>query len=417
MILEKYSIGIGDRFGRQGKAQLNALIKAQSTGLDIVPVWNKSFREHGIIGTTPSDVRSEADQAVAALNWTDSYYVDADHINLGNVDTFIEGSDFFTLDVADYIGQKPNDEDVDSFMEDCRKYMGHLHIPGIDETLEITEDTIRAIAQKFLCAAKEAGRIYRHIVSVKGADNFITEVSTDESDEPQTPVELFFILAALAHEKIPAQTIAPKFTGRFNKGVDYVGNVRQFEKEFHQDIAVIHFAVKEFSLPENLKLSVHSGSDKFSLYGPINQALKKFNAGLHLKTAGTTWLEELIGLAEAGGEGLEIAREVYSRAFSRFDEICAPYQMVIDIDPGRLPDPRDVCQWDGLTFAGTLRHDQSSSLYNPHFRQLLHVGYKIAADLGPRYLDALRQYEQNIAVNVTKNLYERHILPVFVLDK
>ena len=107
---------------------------------------------------------------------------------------------------------------------------------------------------------------------------------------------MLFILAAIAAEGIPVQTIAPKFTGRFNKGVDYVGDVAQFG-EFREDIAVIAFAVEEFGLPQNLKLSVHSGSDKFSIYGPIRESLAEFGAGVHVKTAGTTWLEELIGLA------------------------------------------------------------------------------------------------------------------------
>ncbi len=91
--------------------------------------------------------------------------------------------------------------------------------------------------------------------------------------------------------------------------------------------------------PKNLKLSVHSGSDKFSIYQPIRQAMKKFDAGVHLKTAGTTWLEELIGLAEAGGEGLDLAKEIYAEAYSHREELCAPYAAVIDIDPAKLPTP------------------------------------------------------------------------------
>ena len=122
------------------------------------------------------------------------------------------------------------------------------------------------IAGKYLLAVQEAGKIYRHIAQMKGEGKFITEVSMDETDSPQTPPELLVILAALADEGIPIQTIAPKFTGRFNKGVDYVGNVGQFEKEFNDDLAVIAFAVKQYGLPGTLKLSVHSGSDKFSIY-------------------------------------------------------------------------------------------------------------------------------------------------------
>jgi len=244
----------------------------------------------------------------------------------------------------------------------------------------------------------------------------VTEVSMDETDMPQTPVEMLFILAAIADEGIPIQTIAPRFSGRFNKGVDYVGDVASFAKEFERDLAVIAFAVKEFGLPENIKLSIHSGSDKFSIYKPIAAALKKFDAGLHIKTAGTTWLEELIGLAMAGGDGLEIAKEIYAKALPKFDELCGPYATVIDIDKTKLPSADGVAKWDGQKFAAALRHDQSCGQYNPNFRQLLHVGYKIAAQLGTRYTEALQKHETTIAQNVTENIYERHIKPIFSPD-
>jgi len=413
MILGKYSFGIGDRFGHQGKAQLSALVKAKEQGLDITPVWNKSHREHSIIGTVPDDVRKEADSAVTALKWDGAYFVDADHIGLDNVDLFLESSDFFTLDVADFMGQPADKADVDSFVRKHEKYIGSLAVDGIDQALNITEEQIRAIAGKSLLAVKNAGAIYRHIEAAKGAGNFITEVSMDETDQPQTPVEMLFILAAIADEGIPAQTIAPKFTGRFNKGVDYVGDVAGFIKEFEQDLAVVAFAVEQFGLPENLKLSIHSGSDKFSIYGPIAKALKKFDAGLHLKTAGTTWLEELIGLAMAGGDGLSIAKEVYAEALLRFGELCGPYASVIDIDTTMLPTAEQVDEWDGQTFAKALRHDQSCEDYNLHLRQLLHVGYKIAAEMGTRFTDALRKHEEIIAQNVAENIYDRHIRPVF----
>jgi hypothetical protein len=414
MILGKYSFGIGDRFCHQGKAQLAAVMKAKEQGLDITPVWNKSYREHTIVKTVPADTRKEAVDAVAACGWDGPYFVDADHIGLGNVDSFIESSDFFTLDVADFIGQTADKTDVDSFVQKYKKYVGSLTIDGIEETLDITEDQIATIAGKFLLAAKEAGRIYRHIAAAKGADNFITEVSMDETDQPQIPVEMFFILAAVADEGIPAQTVAPKFTGRFNKGVDYVGDVAGFAKEFGEDLAVVAFAIEQFGLPENLKLSIHSGSDKFSIYGPMAKAMKRFDAGLHVKTAGTTWLEELIGLAMAGGDGLSIAKEVYAQALMRFGELCGPYATVIDIDTVELPTAEEVDEWDGQTFASALRHDQSCDQYNLHFRQLLHVAYKIAAEMGTRFTDALRKHEDIIAQNVTENIYERHIRPVFI---
>lgn len=414
MILPKYSMGVGDRFAHQGKAQLRAFAKAKAVGVEVAPVWNKSNREHMIVHSEPGSVRAEADGAVRAMGWEGAYFVDADHIGIKTVDGFIASSDFFTLDVADFIGKPAADEEVQAFVAAHRRFAGTLRVPGIEGTLDVSVGKIEAIARKYLFAAQEAGRIYRHIEAAKGKGKFVTEVSMDETDQPQTPMELLFILAALADQKVPAQTIAPKFTGRFNKGVDYVGDLGQFEKEFNDDLAVIAFAVKEFGLPENLKLSVHSGSDKFSIYGIIHRAIRKSDAGLHLKTAGTTWLEELIGLSMAGEEGLRIAKDVYRDALVRFDELCGPYATVIDIDKKRLPSASEVEGWSGEQFAGALRHDQRCSLYNPHLRQLLHVGYKVAAQMGDRYTGALEEYAGVIGENVTMNVWERHLRPIFV---
>ncbi|MBN1795363.1 MAG: hypothetical protein JW804_01695 [Sedimentisphaerales bacterium] len=414
MELSRFSFGLGDRFGLQGKAQLQALLKAKQQGVDITPVWNKSHREHSITGTKPADVRIEADEAVKALGYDGPYFVDADHINLSNVDLFIDSSDFFTLDVADFIGRRASEEQINIFVNKMDKHIGMLNIPGIDAPVEITTEDAERIASQVLLAVNQAGKIYRHIKAVKGDGNFITEVSMDETDRPQSPVEMFFILAAIADESIGAQTIAPKFTGRFNKGVDYVGDITLFEKEFNEDLAVIDFAVGEFGLPENLKLSIHSGSDKFSIYSPIKKALKKFNAGLHVKTAGTTWLEELIGLAASGGQGLELAKEIYAKALENIDELCEPYKTVIDIDRDKLPSVEQVKRWESQDYVNALKHNQSCDSYNPDLRQLLHVGYKIAAGMGNTYLDALKENEDIIAGCVTENIYDRHIKPLFI---
>jgi hypothetical protein len=227
-------------------------------------------------------------------------------------------------------------------------------------------------------------------------------------------VELLIILAAIADEGIPVETIAPKFSGRFNKGVDYLGDVEQFEREMALDVAAIAYAVEQYGLPESLKLSVHSGSDKFSIYPGIHATMKRFNVGVHLKTAGTTWLEELIGLAEAGGEGLALAKEVYAEALAHWKELCAPYAAVIDIDPGKLPSADAVRGWTSDEYTSALRHVESNPAYNPNLRQLLHVGFKVAAKMGPRYLKLLEANEPVIAKNVTENLYDRHIAPVFL---
>jgi hypothetical protein len=415
MILEKYSFGVGDRFASQGEAQLKAIMKAKDKGIDVVPVWNKSNREHLTIKTSPADVRAEADQAVRNLEWKGAYYVDADHIHLGTVDRFIDHSDFFTLDVADYIGKEISREEIDAFLEISEPYLGSLKIPRISEPFHIDRERLAGIARSFYGAIKEASSIYEHIASVKGADKMVAEVSMDEVEKPQTPVDMFFILLMISHFKIPAQTIAPKFTGRFNKGVDYVGNLDQFRKEFEEDLLVIDHAVKTFGLPENLKLSVHSGSDKFSIYPVMGELIRKHGKGIHIKTAGTTWLEEVIGLAMAGGDALKMAGTLYSRAYERREELCGPYSTVIDIDPSTLPLPSEVEKWDGTKFANTLRHIPGHPDYHPGFRQLVHVGYKVAAELGHEYLDMIHKHRDIVGEQVTANLYDRHLCRLFNL--
>ena len=412
--LGKFSFGMGDRFGQQGRAQLQACVLATELGAEFIPVWNKSNREHTFIGTEPASLRAEADAAVQALGWVQPYHVDADHIRMETVDRFIAPSDFFTIDVADSIGQPAASDAVKAFVSRHPELVGSLAIPHIESPFTTTRAEVEAVAAKFLLAVQEAGRIYRHIAAAKGAANFITEVSMDETDRPQTPPELLIILAALSDENIPLQTIAPKFTGRFNKGVDYAGDIRQFEKEFNEDLAVIAYAIDKYGFPPSLKLSVHSGSDKFSIYEPMRRALKKFAAGVHIKTAGTTWLEELIGLAEAGGDGLEIAKEIYAYAIGHVDEFCAPYASVIDIDKAKLPDAHTVNAWSSDQFVAALRHEPRNPAYNPSFRQLLHVSFKVAAKKGDRYLAALRKHEAVVARNVTGNLFERHMKPLLL---
>ena len=374
----KYSFGIGDRFNHEAVNQLKALIKVEKDfGVHFTPVWNKSNREHTLIGTEPMATRKEADAAVKALGYAEDYFCDADHINLSNVDKFIDACDFFTIDVADYIGKSGS------------------------------------LEERYLPAVREAGRIYRHIAEKKGADNFVTEVSMDEVDVAQTPDEIKFILTELAKEKVPLQTFAPKFTGRFNKGVDYVGDLAQFEREFEEDLKVIQWAVKELGLPANLKLSIHSGSDKFSIYPIMGRLIRKYDMGIHVKTAGTTWLEAIIGLSLADPEALKLAKKIYRIALTRMDELTVPYATVIDVDKSKLPPPDVVDGWDAQTFAKTLRHDEAEPLYNPSFRQLIHVSFKVAAELKDEYIPALERSEAVIGREIEANIGERHVRRLF----
>jgi hypothetical protein len=413
MKLPRYSLGTGDRFGQEGKALLKAVMKARNDGINLAIVWNKSEREHSIIDSSPKDVLIEAKNAVKNLNYSGKYFIDADHIGFTYVDRFIEYSNYFTLDVAEFIGRKASKKQINSFLKNCNDYIGDIKIPHINEPLQTNNEKIRLIAEKYLLAVKKAGKIYRKIEKKKGEDNFITEISMDETDRPQTSIELFFILLAIAEEKIPLQTIAPKFTGSFIKGIDYIGDIDQFTREFNSYLAIITFAMEEFSLPSNLKLSIHSGSDKFSLYKPINKAIKKFNTGIHVKTAGTTWLEELIGLALAGDEALKMVKNIYKEAYARFEELCKPYASVISITKEALPAPESVNNWTSEQYVAALRHNPNNKSFNRNLRQLLHVAYKIAAEMGNKFIRTLKAHQKIISKQVTFNMFERHIKKLF----
>jgi tagaturonate epimerase len=414
MQIEKYSIGIGDRFGQEGVAQLGAVQQAERAGVVVAPVWNKSFREHSLIGTMPEDVRAEADDAVKRAGWKHGYYVDADHIGVKNVDGFLAASDFYTLDVADFIGHPPDAAALHAFVRDMAPFRGTLRIPGVDAAFEVTDAVLEKIGRTYLFAVMEAGRTYRHILAAKGEGNFIPEVSTDEATEPQLPFELYFILAALAREKIPVQTIAPKFSGKFLKGIDYVGDLKVFAREFEDDLAVVKHAIGVFGLPASLKVSVHTGSDKFSLYPIMRRALQKQGAGLHLKTAGTNWLEEVIGVALSGGSGLAVAKKIYLQALPRFDELCKPYATVVEIDRARLPPPAAVEKWSAEDFVNRLRHDQAQPAYDRNLRQLVHVAFRVAAEMGTEWTGALATARETAGRCVRENLFDRHIRPLFL---
>ena len=417
-ILNTYSLGTGDRFAHQAKFQLEAVRAAAELGIQLDIVWNKSKREHLSIGSGPEQTRRAGEAAIMELQdrgrWTGRHYFDADHIRLGTYKEFLPYCDFFTLDVADKINVPGDAETREGFLKAAEAYLERpLPIPGMQKDLFISRDSAREVADCYLQAAKSAGELYRSIAADPRAEHAIIEVSMDETARSQSPEEIFLILLALSRENIPFQTFAPRFSGRFNKGVDYVGDPNIFKEEFEADALILNYAAKELGLPENLKLSLHSGSDKFSIYPAIHEVLSIHDVGLHVKTAGTSWLEELIGLCEAGGEGAEMVRHIYSLCLERMDELCAPYQEVIDIDKAMLPSDKEIQNMAAHVLAASIRHDEEEERYNPSLRQLLHVGYKVAASMGTEYSDMIRKHRSGIGFHVKNNLLERHIRCIF----
>jgi hypothetical protein len=336
MKLSKYSVGTGDRFAHQARPQLQACIQALGSGIEVVPVWNKSNREHTIIGSEPLSVRQSADASVKELGWKLPYFCDADHITSQTVSRFLNACDFYTIDVADYIGLAISAGNIDEFVKRRSGLLGRIQLESTSESFEITSDILRRTAQKYLAAVKKAGGVYRVIVKAKGKGNFIPEVSMDETDTAQSPVELLIILAAMSDEGIPVQTIAPKFSGRFNKGVDYVGNVAQFEREFALDVAALAYATAHFGLPENLKINVHSGSDKFSIYPAIHATMKRFDAGVAPQNGRNNMAERADWSGRVQRRRAEVGQRNLCRSF------CSPRGALRALCIGHRPQHHDV---------------------------------------------------------------------------
>src|SRR5580658_3782779 len=158
--LERYSFGVGDRFAHQAKAQLRAILLAAADGAEIIPVWNKSYREHSIIGSEPASVRAAAEAAASDLGWTRPFHVDADHITRKTVDAFVASSDYYTLDVTEAIGKPTPAEQVEKFLARHPELMEPMELPGVAQPMVMSRATSAQIAAKYLFAAKEAGHIY-----------------------------------------------------------------------------------------------------------------------------------------------------------------------------------------------------------------------------------------------------------------
>ena len=212
MQIAKYSLGTGDRFGLQGKAQLAAIEKARRRGVELSIVWNKSHREHCIVGSSPQDVRNEADKAVKDLNYQGQYFVDADHIGIDNVDLFMDSSDFFTLDVADFIGRKSDKKSLTAFLE--KQSSGPAHIASL---LRPSRSMQRSITEKSYCSFsvsicdQSTGMVTKPIFSMSllRYSVFVTMSGSIQQPRLWRPRLLFLHLAA--------RTISPCFSASFSE--------------------------------------------------------------------------------------------------------------------------------------------------------------------------------------------------------
>lgn len=400
------AIGTGDRLGIATPAHVRAV---RGSGLRAV-FAQQSIREMTRAWRTPEEVLDSATFGVFQEGYREGFGADADHLKTtDDVDaTVAAGFTMYTVDPGDHVDDEAQTAGLDALRakldalpwpalettaEDLRRtYLGRaLRLPD-DSEVTLDEESLLRAAAKYGRALAHTAAMYRHLSERMGPKVFDLEVSVDETETPTSAAEHVFIASELLRLGVRWVSLAPRFVGEFEKGVDYIGNLREFERSFAQHAAVArHFGP--------YKMSIHSGSDKFSIY-PIAARL---SAGLvHLKTAGTSYLEALRALAAIDPS---LFREILAFAIEHYPSDRASYHVSAQLEA--VPRPESLSDEE---LAGVL--DQF------HARQVLHVtfGSVLTAQAGgrPRFRDRLlRALSDNEEVHyeTVRAHIARHVAP------
>ncbi len=400
------SFGAGDRLGLATPAHVRAL---RGTGL--APFFaQQSIREMTRTGRTPEEVIDSATFGVFQEGYRDGYGADADHLKTKqDVDaTAAAGFTMFTIDPGEYVDNTAQTDDIvtikhkfenlpwleletatDDLCERC--IAKRLRLPD-DTVVSLDEEALFRAAVKYGRALAHTKGMYRHLQTVMGSRPFELEISVDETATPTSVAEHVFVASELHRLGVRWVSLAPRFVGEFEKGVDYIGDLAEFERTFAQHVAAAqHFGP--------YKIGIHSGSDKFSIY-PI--AVRLAGNLMHLKTAGTSYLEALRAIAIIDPA---LFREILDFAIERYPADRASYH--VSADPAKVPAPEAVPD-DSL--AAVL--DQFDA------RQVLHVtfGSVLTAKVDglPRFRDRLIQAldgEEEVHYQTVRAHIERHVRP------
>jgi hypothetical protein len=375
------SAGMGDRLGLATVGHVRAM---KAVGLGIAPIFaQQSIREMTRTSRTPQQVMDDATWGTFAGGWHGAVGADADHLKTpADIDsTLAAGFSFFTIDPSAHVDSAADTGTADALRAkfealpwvDLDDSAASLRARYAGRTLALEEHRITVDEEALLRAAVKYGRavahvrrMYAHLVSVSAGRPFDLEVSVDETDTPTTPAEHLYVASEMKRLDIKWVSLAPRFVGRFEKGVDYIGDLGVFEQAF-----AVHAAIARYAGP--YKLSLHSGSDKFSIYGI---AARLAHGLVHLKTAGTSYLEALRALSSASPA---LFRDIYVFARERYETDRQTYHVSAQLD--RAPAPA------ALTDARL-----PSLLEDFDARQVLHVTFGSVltdAQLGPRFRSEL----------------------------
>jgi len=414
------SAGFGDRLGlatpghvqaARGIVQAARGIVQAARGTGIAPIFaQQSVRENARTGRTPQQVMDDAMWGIFQEGWREPWGADADHLKTPDVvDGFVAaGYTFFTIDPGDHVDNEAHTaphaeveakvqalrwdalEDTARDME--QRYLGRSFDLG-GAALTFDRETLWRAAAKYGCAVTHTVQMYRYLLDRAGEGDFELEVSVDETETPTSPEEHFFIASELRRLEVRWVSLAPRFVGRFEKGVDYIGDLETFSAEFAR-----HAAVARAMGP--YKLSLHSGSDKFSIYPIVARLADGGSAGLtgalvHLKTAGTSYLEALRAIAQVNPA---LFREILAFARERYDTDRATYHVSAQL--AQVPAPGVLSDAD---LPGLLEQFDA--------RQVLHVTFGSSLDrFGDQLLATLREHEEAYYALLASH-FERHLSP------
>ncbi|MGC9347648.1 MAG: tagaturonate epimerase family protein [Anaerolineae bacterium] len=393
------SAGTGDRLGLATPGHVRAVREVGG----IAPIFaQQSMRENARTNRTPQEVVDDAMWGILQEGWRERWGADADHLKTtDHIDMCVAaGYTFFTIDPGDHVDNAAHTDtsetlwrkfevlpwsQLNEYPDAMRsRYVGSQHIIE-EETLVFDEEALLRAACKYGAALAHTSRMYHHLAAAKGMETFELEVSVDETETPTSPLEHIFIAMELSRLGVEWVSLAPRYVGRFEKGVDYIGDLDVFETEFAKHAAIAR------SLG-GYKLSIHSGSDKFSIY-PL---MAKHSQGLaHLKTAGTSYLEALRAVA---GVAPELFRQILALAIERYDEDRATYHVSADRD--KVPPPESL---DDAELAGVLDTFDG--------REVLHVTFGSALDAYGEELKEVLDAHEEAHYAALKTHFVRHLRP------
>jgi hypothetical protein len=361
------SFGFGDRLGLATRGHIESL---RLSTFDLRPIFaQQSVRENARTGRTPQQVMNDAKRAVESAKWDEPWGADADHLkSLDDLLPFVEaGYTFFTVDPGEYVDNSA-DTDTLSVLQKKVTGMDWEKLSALYLSVNSNQPWAQFDAENLLKAQVKYGRAIQHATSMfnrlsQMKDDFDFEVSVDETDSPTTPLEHFFIANELTRLGVKFTSLAPRFIGDFEKGVDYIGDLNALDVELAKHAAVTAYF-------GTYKLSLHSGSDKFSVYPLI---AKHWGSRIHVKTAGTSYLEALRVLAKLEPD---LFQRIYSLGRERYETDRRTYHVSAKLE--RLP----------------VEINPSLLLDDFHAREILHVTFGSALSMfGTEIKSALVKHE------------------------